>query len=47
MLHVITLFTVPDHEGPFIRSLRMNSDWHSLTRRIARDFVKFRNNLWL
>jgi hypothetical protein len=35
MLHVITLFTVPDHEDAFVRSLRMNGDWQTLARRVA------------
>ena len=39
MLHVITLFTVPDHEGAFVRSLSMNGDWQTLARRVAPDLV--------
>ena len=39
MLHVITLFTVPDHEGAFVRSLCMNGDWQTLARRVAPDLV--------
>jgi hypothetical protein len=34
MLHVITLFTVSDHEDAFVRSLRMNCDWLTLSPRI-------------
>ncbi len=39
MLHVITLFTVPDHEDAFVRSLRMNSDWQTLARLMAPDLI--------
>ena len=39
MLHVITLFTVPDSEEEFFRSLRINGDWHAVARRIAPDLV--------
>jgi hypothetical protein len=39
MLHVITLFTVSDHEDAFVRSLRMNCDWLTLARRIAPDLI--------
>ena len=39
MLHVITLFTVSDHEDAFIRSLRMNGDWQTLARRMAPDLI--------
>ena len=39
MLHVITLFTVPDGEEEFVRSLRMNGDWHAVARRIVPELV--------
>jgi len=39
MLHVISLFTVPNHEDVFIRAVRMNGDWHTLARRIAPELV--------
>jgi hypothetical protein len=39
MLHVITLFTVPDDEEKFVRSLCKNGDWHILARRIAPELV--------
>ncbi len=39
MLHVITLFTVPDDEESFVRSLCMNGEWHILARRIAPEQV--------
>ncbi len=39
MLHVITLFTVPDGEKAFVDSLRMNGDWQTLARRIAPDLI--------
>lgn len=39
MLHVITLFTVPDGEERFVRSLQINGDWHAVARRIAPELV--------
>lgn len=39
MLHFITLFTVPDHEDAFVRSLRMNGDWQTLARSLAPDLI--------
>lgn len=39
MLHMITLFTVPVGEDQFVRSLRMNGDWHTVARRIAPELI--------
>jgi hypothetical protein len=39
VLHVITLFTVPESEETFVRSLRINGDWHAIARRIAPELV--------
>lgn len=39
MLHVITLFTVPDNEDAFVHSMGINGDWHTLARRVAPDLI--------
>ena len=39
MLHVITLFTVPNNEDSFVHSMSINGDWHTLARRIAPELV--------
>jgi len=39
MLHVITLFTVPENEDAFVYSLQMHGEWHNLARRIVPDLI--------
>ena len=39
MLHVITLFTVPDGEDAFARAIGIRGYWQNLARRIAPDLV--------
>ncbi len=36
MLHVMTLYSVPaEAVGPFVRSIRMGGEWHTLARNLA------------
>jgi hypothetical protein len=39
MFHVITLFTVPNGEETFVRSMGMDGLWHSLAQQIAPDLI--------
>ena len=39
MLHVVTLFTVPDNEDAFVHSISMNGTWHTLARQIAPSLI--------
>jgi hypothetical protein len=39
MFHVITLFTVPNGEEAFVRSMGMGGLWHSLAQQIAPDLI--------
>ena len=39
MLHVITLFTVPEDEDAFVQAMSANGYLHTLARRIAPDLV--------
>ena len=39
MFHVITLFTVPNGEEAFVRSMAMDGLWHSLAQQFAPDLI--------
>ena len=39
MLHVITLFTVPENEDAFVNSMSVNGDWHALARSVAPNLI--------